>query len=120
MTVADIYAYLSTENSWLGKLIDCTDPENPVPHDLTGFTRVFIIFTKPNGEQFPTDEQIAEGFDQGAVLETPATPTDSNIQYSNLSLPSILDQRGPWEYTPAALIASKLIKSPIKLLFWVP
>ena len=115
-----VFAYKSTQNTWLGKLIDCTDPANPVTHDLTGFTKVYIIFIKPDGTQTPTDAQMEAGFNQGAVLETPGTPTDSNIQFENLTLPSILDQNGPWEYVPAALINNSLIKSGITSQFWVP
>ncbi|MCH7561181.1 MAG: hypothetical protein IIC67_07435 [Thaumarchaeota archaeon] len=121
MTITTLtFAFKSTQNQWLGKLLDCTDPLNPVTHDLTGFTKVYIIFKKPDGTQTPTDAQMLAGFDQGAVLETPGTPSDSNIKFSNLTLPSILDQRGFWQYVPAALINNSLIKSPFTVGFWVP
>ena len=115
-----VFAFKSTGNEWLGQLIDNIDPQNPTPHNLTGFNVVYIIFKKPDGTQTPTDAQMLAGFDQGAVLETPGTPSDSNIKFSNLTLPSILDQRGFWQYVPAALINNSLIKSPFTVGFWVP
>ena len=125
MTISEIFAFKSTPNSWLGQLMDCTDPLNPIPRDLTGWDKVYIIFKKPNGEQWPTDQQMIDGFDQGAIVEDKTTPggpvnlANANIKYQNLLTPSLLDQRGPWEYTPAARISGAIIKSPIKSLFWV-
>ena len=119
MTVSNRFAFRSTGNKWKGKLLDCTDPENPVPVDLTGFDKVYIVFTKSNGIQFPTDDQMRDGFDQGAVLETPSTPEDSFIVFSDVDTPSILDLRGNWEFTPAAKIGNTVIKSPVKTIFWV-
>lgn len=119
MTVTNRFAINSTGNEWSGKLLDCTDPENPKPVDLTGFEKVYIVFTKPDGTQFPTDQQMIDEIDQGAVLETPLTPTDSNIVFSNVEVPSILDLIGYWEYVPAVKIDNTLIKSPVKTSFWV-
>lgn len=119
MTVTNRFALRSTGNKWRGKLLDCTDPENPVPVDLTGFDKVYIVFRKPNGIQFPTDDQIRDGFDQGAFLENPSTPKDSNIVFIDPETPSLLDLIGNWDYTPAAKIGNGIIKSPVKTLFWV-
>jgi len=119
MTVSNRFAFRSTGNRWKGQLLDCTDPENPVPVDLTGFDKVYIVFRNPSGVQTPTDDQMRDGFDQGAFLENPSTPEDSNIVFLNQDTPSILDLRGSWEYTSAAKINDSVIKSPIKTIFWV-
>ena len=126
MTITDTFAFKSTQNTWLAQLLDCTDPLAPVPYDLTGFDKVYIIFKKPDGTQTPTDEQIEAGFDQGATVEDVVDPggpvdlTNANIKLTNLTLPSILDQRKLWEFVPAAKISSSIIKSPITVHFWVP
>lgn len=119
MTVSNRFALRSTGNKWRAKLLDCTDPENPVPFDLTGFDKVYIVFRKPDGIQFPTDEQMEEGFDQGAFLETPSTPKDSFIVFVDPETPSLLDLLGNWEFSPAVKINDTVTKSPIKTLFWV-
>ncbi len=119
MTISNRFAFRSTGNKWRGKLLDCTDPENPVPVNLTGFDKVYIVFRKPDGVQFPTDDQIRDGFDQGAILETPSNPEDSAIIFIDIDTPSFLDLRGDWEFVPAAKINNTIIKSPIKTIFWV-
>lgn len=119
MTVTNRFALNSTGNKWTGKLLDCTDPENPIPVDLTNFDKVYIVFRKPNGIQFPTDQQMEDGFDQGAILETPGTPENSNIIFTDVDIPSILDLRGDWSFTPAAKKFNTLIKSPVTTIFWV-
>jgi len=120
MTVTNVFAFRSTGNKWRGQLLDCTDPENPVPVDLTGFAEVYIVFTKPDGTQFPTDDQISDGFVQNAFLENPAQPEDTFIVFFDDETPSILDLRGKWEFVPAAkLVGDTIIKSPIKTIFWV-
>ena len=112
------FAFKSTNNSWSGKLININN-ENPIPHDLTGYDKAYIIFKKPDGTQYPTDEQMEQGYDQGAKLGDENNPSDSSIIYSDTSLPSFLDQRGVWTFVPAALIANNLIKSPIPEIFLV-
>lgn len=119
MTSSNRFAFRSTGNKWSGKLLDCTDPENPVSVDLTGFDKVYIVFRKPDGTQTPTDDQMVAGFDQGAVLETPGTPEDSAIVFTDEETPSILDLRNSWYFTPAAKIGDVIIKSPVKTYFWV-
>ncbi len=119
MTVTNRYQFRSTGNDWKGKLLDCTDPENPIPIDLTGFDKVYVVFRKPHGVHFPTDDQMRDGFDQGAFLENPSTPEDSNIIFLNQDTPSILDLRGSWEFTVAAKIGNTIIKSPVNTIFWV-
>ena len=119
MTTTNRFEFRSTGNKWRGKLLDCTDPENPVPVDLTGFDKVYIVFTKPDGIQFPTDDQMRDGFDQGAFLETPSEPEDTFIVFTNDDTPSILDLRGRWEFVPAAKIGNTIIKSPVNTIFWV-
>jgi len=119
MTVTNRFGFRSTGNEWKGKLLDCTDPNAPIPVDLTGFDKVYIVFRKPNGIQFPTDDQMRDGFDQGAFLENPSTPENSNIVFLNEDTPSILDLRNSWYYTPAAKIGDSVIKSPVKTIFWV-
>jgi len=120
-----IFAFGSTENQWLGQLIDVTDPLNPIPHDLTGWNKVYIVFKKPDGTQWPTDQQMLDEYDQGAIVEDVLNPggpvnlTNANIKYSDIDIPSILDQRGTWEYMPVAKIGNKLKKSPFPVLFWV-
>lgn len=119
MTVINRFEFRSTGNKWRAQLLDCTDPENPVPVNLTGFDQVYIVFRKPDGVQFPTDDQMRDGFDQGAVLETPSMPDDSFIIFENLDIPSFLDQMGDWEFTAAAKITNMVIKSPVNTIFWV-
>jgi len=119
MSIANRFELRSTGNRWRGKLVDATDPNNPVPIDLTGFDQVYVVFRKPDGTQFPTDDQMRDGFDQGATLESPGTPEDSFIVFTNSDTPSILDLVGNWEYTVAAKIANTLIKSPANTVFWV-
>ncbi len=119
MTVSNRFQFRSTGNQWKGQLVNCTDPENPVPVDLTGFNEVYIVFTKPDGTQFPTDDQMVEGFDQGAFIENPSAPDDTFIVFDNEETPSILDIRGLWEFVPAAKIGDTIIKSPVKTIFWV-
>jgi len=113
--VSNRFELRSTGNEWKGKLVD--QDFNPV--DLTGFDKVYVIFRKPDGTQFPTDDQMRDGFDQGAVLESPSTPEDSFIKFTNPDTPSILDLIGNWEYTVAAKIGSTVIKSPLNTIFWV-
>jgi len=119
MTVSNRFEFRSTGNKWKGKLLDCTDPENPVPVDLTGFDKVYIVFRKSDGIQFPTDDQMRDGFDQGAFLESPGTPEDTNIVFTDIETPSFLDLRGSWYYTSAAKINNTVVKSPVKTIFWV-
>ena len=119
MTVTNRFAFRSTGNRWKGQLLDCTDPENPVPVDLTGFDKVYIIFKNSKGVQFPTDDQMRDGFDQGAFLETPSQPENTFIVFVNEDTPALLDLRGSWYFTPAAKIGNTIIKSPIKTTFWV-
>lgn len=119
MTVTNRFAFRGTGNKWRGKLLDCTDPDNPIPVDLTGFDKVYIVFRKPDGTQIPTDDQMRDGFNQGAFLESPTTPEDSFIVFLDESTPSILDLRGSWYFTPAAKIVNNVIKSPVKTIFWV-
>lgn len=124
MTVP-IFAFNSTPNSWLGQLMDVTDPLNPVPYNLTGYDKVYIVFKKPDGTQWPTDAQMEAEYDQAAFPEDPTNPenpvdlTDANIRFDNDAIPSILDQRGVWEYFPAAKISQNLVKSPFSEIFWV-
>lgn len=119
MTVTNRFALNGTGNKWRGKLIDCTNPENTIPVDLTDAQQVYIVFRKPDGTQFPTDQQMIDDFDQGAVLETPGTPEDSDIVFSDIDIPSILDLRGNWSFTPAAKKFNTLIKSSVTTIFWV-
>lgn len=119
MTISNRFQLRSTGNRWRGKLLDCSDPENPVPVNLTGFDKVYIVFRKPNGLQIPTDDQIRDGFDQGAVLETPSSPEDSFIVFIDPDTPSLLDLRGDWDFSPAAKINNTIIKSPVSTVFWV-
>ncbi len=119
MTVINRFEFRSTGNKWRAKLLDCTDPDNPVPVDLTGFDKVYIVFRKPNGVQFPTDDQMRDGFDQGAFLENPGTPEDSFIVFLDLDIPSFLDIKNNWEFTAAAKIGDAVIKSPVNTIFWV-
>ena len=120
-----VFAFKSTGNEWLGQLIDNIDPQNPTPHNLTGFNVVYIIFKKPDGTQFPTDQQMIDDYAQGAIVEDVVTPggpvdlTNANIKYSDPALPSFLDQRGFWEYVPAVKLGNNLIKSPHPIGFWV-
>ena len=120
-----IFAFRSTGNTWQGALMNCDDPLNPVRHNLTGYDEVYVVFTKPDGTQWPTDEQIESGFSQGAVLVDPddpqATPDPENndIKYENLALPPFTDQKGSWEYTVAAKLGNNIIKSPFSAIFWV-
>jgi len=113
--VKNIFEFRSTGNEWRGKLVD----QNSNPVDLTGFDKVYVVFRKPEGTQFPTDDQMRDGFDQGAVLETPSTPEDSFIKFTDGTTPSILDVKGNWEFTVAAKIGSSVIKSPVNTVFWV-
>ena len=55
------FAFKSTNNSWSGKLININN-ENPIPHDLTGYDKAYIIFKKPDGTQYPTDEQMEPAY----------------------------------------------------------
>lgn len=119
MTVTNIFAFRSTRNKWRAQLLDCTDPENPKPVDLTGFDKVYIVFRKPDGVQIPTDDQMRDGFDQGAFLESPSTPEDSFIIFEDLDTPSFLDLKKYWEFTAASKIGDAVIKSPVKTSFWV-
>jgi len=119
LTAANRFELRSTGNRWRGKLLDCTDPDNPVPVDLTGFDKVYVVFRKPDGIQDPTDDQMRDGFDQGAFLESPSTPEDSFIVFLNEDTPSLLDLIGNWEFTVAAKIGETLVKSPLNTVFWV-
>ncbi len=119
MALTNIYKFRSTGNKWRGKLIECTNPENPIPVDLTTADKVYVVFVKPDGTQIPTDDQIRDGFEQGAFLETPSIPTDSFIVFLDQSTPSILDLKGNWGFSVAAKIDDVIIKSPIATLFWV-
>jgi hypothetical protein len=120
-----IFAYGSTENQWLGQLVDVTNPLTPIPHDLTGWSKVYIVFKKPDGTQWPTDQQMLDEYEQGAIVEDATTPggpvnlANANIKFLDNTLPSILDQRGAWEYVPVAKIGNSLKKSPFPVLFWV-
>ena len=42
------------------KIIDDTDPQNPVTLDLTDNNGVYVIFVKPDGTVFPTQAEIDE------------------------------------------------------------
>jgi len=119
LTITNRFEFRSTGNKWKGKLIDRTDPDNPVPVDLTGFDKVYVVFRKPDGIQIPTDDQMRDGFDQGAFLESPSTPEDSFIVFLDEDTPSFLDLIGNWEFTVAAKINNTLIKSPVNTIFWV-
>lgn len=120
-----VYAFRGTGNLWQGALMNCDDPLNPVRHNLTGNDEVYVVFTKPDGTQWPTDDQMRDGFAQGAVLvdpddpQDPVDPTDADIKYENLAIPSFLDQRGIWHYNVAAKLGSNIIKSPFDVIFWV-
>ena len=119
MTTTNRFEFRSTGNRWRGQLLDCTDPDNPVPVDLTGFDKVYVVFRKPNGIQIPTDDEMRDGFDQGAFLESPSTPEDSFIVFLNEDTPSFLDLKNQWQYTVAAKIGDTLVKSPLNTIFWV-
>jgi len=126
--MTDIFpkGYIGAE--FKGKLIDNTDPLNPVTLDLTGNSGVYILFYKPDGTVFPTQAEIDGNLNDNtsvpaayrADLETPGTPADSNIRVRNFSAPSLLDQYGKWEYVPAARFQNgNFILSHVRKVFWV-
>jgi hypothetical protein len=92
---------------------------------MTGYNKVYIVFTKPDGTQWPTEEQMLDGYDQWAELINATTPgdpvvlTDANIIYKNLTIPTILDSKGWWEFTPVAKFPTQIIRSGHTEGFWV-
>lgn len=125
MTVFPL-GYIGAE--FKGKLIDNSNPLSPQTLDLTGNNGLYIIFIRPDGSQFPTQKQIDENPNDNlsvpagyrADAETPGSLNDTNIRVRNFSTPSLLDQRGKWEYVPAARFQNgNFILSHLRKVFWV-
>jgi len=92
-----------------GKLLD----ENGIARDLTGFTDLEVILTKPDGTK------ITKASIDGVVPEFPGQLNDTNIIWQNTGT-SILDQKGYWEVSVAARFsADSYIPSYQKGSFWV-
>jgi len=93
-----------------GKLQD----ENGNVRNLTGFTELQVILTKPDGTKITKDS-----FVDGTVLETPGNPTNSNIIWIDTGV-SILDQLGHWSVSVAARFSNdSFIPSYQEIGFWV-
>ena len=93
-----------------GKLLD----ENGTARNLTGFTELQVILTKPDGTKI-----IKNDIDDDVVLEDPGNPTDSNIIWIDTG-ESILDVDGYWTVSVAARFSDdNFIPSYEQIILWV-
>jgi len=91
------------------KLQDTDNPYNPVPVDLTNYSELKMIFTRPDGTTF---EETAEPADSSSLDNT-------DIRYINDS-ETILNQRGLWSYTASVKYTNEnYIKGIPQQTFWV-
>ena len=78
--------------------------------DLTGNTKVEVIFVNPDGLEMRKD----------AALKDPGTPADTEITWTNSDAPSVLDRAGYWEFYVAATFGtSGFVPSYQRIGFWV-
>jgi len=92
-----------------GKLLD----ENGLARDLTGFTDLQVIFTKPDGTK------ITKSTSDGVVPAIPLQLDNTDIEWKNDGV-SILDQKGPWRLSVTARFSSdSYIPSYQGIVFWV-
>ena len=109
--MVDKYTLGQTGIAFSGKLEEQDNPYDPEkePLNLTGYSKLYVRFFRPNGTTFKKDAEPVD----------PTKLTDTEIIY-RVSSSEILDEKGDWAYTVGAEFTTTVkIESTRKLLFWV-
>ncbi len=111
---AEIYAQGHKGLKFTGQLLNIDDADDPMPQSLINEMIVYVIFKKPDGT---ISVQLGELEDENADLSDGA---DIVYHDDDADEPSLLDQRGYWEYTIAVYFSNgTYIESPYLEGFWV-
>ena len=95
---------------FLTKIKIADNKHNPETLDLTGYTKLYIEFRKPNGKTFT----------KPALPKDATKLTDTFIRYlNNEESGSILDQLDEWSYTGIFEKNGTFLRGVTREVFWV-
>ena len=107
--MSDVYTIGQIGVEFAGKLTNNDNPYNVTVLDISGYTKLYVRFQRPDGTTFKMD----------AAPRDDTTLDNTDIVYENDS-ESIFDQRGDWLFTVGAEYSDGTkIESPMNELFWV-